>query len=116
MADFLERMARASAARAAQAFGREPEGQLLARALSTPPPKPLRLEGSGFDLIAEFKRRAPSAGTLSDGARPMEAVEVARRYVEGGAAAGSVLTETQEFSGALEELAAAARAVPAPVM
>ena len=116
MADFLERMARASAARAAQAFGRLPEGQLLARALSAPPPKPLRLEGSGFDLIAEFKRRAPSAGTLSDGVRPMKAAEAARRYVEGGAAAVSVLTEPEEFSGSLEDLAAAAGAVAAPVM
>src|SRR6059036_1799403 len=104
MADFLERMARASVARAAQAFGRLPEGQLLARALSAPPPKPLRLEGSGFDLIAEFKRRAPSAGTLSDGVRPMKAAEAARRYVEGGAAAVSVLTEPEEFSGSRKDI------------
>jgi indole-3-glycerol phosphate synthase len=62
------------------------------------------LERPGIGVIAEFKRRSPSAGTLRDGA---EIAEIARAYERGGADALSVLTEGPSFGGSLEDLGAA---------
>jgi indole-3-glycerol phosphate synthase len=64
-------------------------------------------------LLAEVKRRSPSAGDIRPGADP---VEVARAYVEGGAAALSVLTDRDYFGGDLEFLRAVRAAVPVPVL
>jgi indole-3-glycerol phosphate synthase len=80
-----------------------------------PPPPPLRLSPHGFDLIAEVKRRSPSAGTLAAGA--LQIAAQARNYVRGGAAALSVLTEPAEFAGDLAHLKeVAATAAPVPAM
>ncbi|RMH01636.1 MAG: indole-3-glycerol-phosphate synthase [Planctomycetota bacterium] len=57
-------------------------------------------------LIAECKRRSPSAGSLGHG--PLAAR--ARAYRDGGAAALSVLTEEDAFGGSLADLAAVAPA------
>lgn len=118
MADFLEAMAQGSAARARGARQGESENALRTRALATPPPPPLQLHPGGFDLIAEVKRHAPSSGRLADpaDARPDFAARQADAYVRGGAVAISVLTEPDRFAGNLDDLEAAARAVPAPVM
>src|SRR2546423_7094561 len=51
------------------------------------------------NVIAECKRRSPSRGVL---AVQYDAVAIARRYEQGGAAAMSVLTEPTFFDGALE--------------
>ena len=64
-------------------------------------------------LLAEVKRRSPSAGDIRPGADP---VEVARAYVEGGAAALSVLTDRDYFGGDLQFLRAVRSAVPVPVI
>ena len=64
-------------------------------------------------LLAEVKRRSPSAGDIRPGADP---VEVARAYVEGGAAALSVLTDREYFGGDLDFLRAVRSAVPVPVI
>ena len=45
----------------------------------------------GISLIAEYKRRSPSAGDLPRGAEPVE--DIVRAYERGGAAALSILTE-----------------------
>jgi indole-3-glycerol phosphate synthase len=118
VADLLDRMRRASERRARAARAAEPEGALLARALATPAPAELAWSESGFDLVAEVKRRAPSAGRFSAGesATPARLAARARAYASAGAAAISVLTEPDEFGGSLDDLAAVARAVPRPVM
>jgi indole-3-glycerol phosphate synthase len=118
VADLLARLGRASTHRAAAARGREPLAALRRRALDAPPAPPLLLRPGGFDLFAEFKRRAPSAGWLAAGAGRGPAL-VARRvraYARAGAAAVSVLTEPDEFGGHLDDLGAAARAIGVPVL
>ena len=61
------------------------------------------LADPGVAVIAEVKRASPSRGDLAPG---VDAATQARRYLEGGAAAISVLTEPTRFKGDLEDLAA----------
>ena len=71
------------------------------------------LRGDGIEVIAEFKRRSPSAGTLRDGADPAEIVGA---YERGGASALSVLTEEPNFGGSLEDLGTARSASELPIL
>jgi len=71
------------------------------------------LAAPGIGVIAEFKRRSPSAGSLHD-APELEAIVSA--YARGGAAAVSILTEGPNFGGALEDLASARRASSLPLL
>jgi indole-3-glycerol phosphate synthase len=59
-------------------------------------------------IIAEIKRRSPSKGLLNP---LLDPVEQAQRYVLGGAAAISVLTDAS-FEGSLEDLRAVVQACP----
>ena len=114
-ANFLARMATSSRARADSAEAHRPAEPLAARVQRLPPPPALRLSTQGFDVIAEVKRRSPSAGTLAGSALKLAAQS--RNYVRGGAAALSVLTEPEEFDGDLAHLKeVAATAVPVPAM
>ncbi|MBA3810011.1 MAG: indole-3-glycerol phosphate synthase TrpC [Solirubrobacterales bacterium] len=67
------------------------------------------LAGPEMAVIAEFKRRSPSAGTLREAP---DLAELVGAYTRGGAAALSILTEGPNFDGALDDLGAA-RAVSA---
>jgi indole-3-glycerol phosphate synthase len=67
----------------------------------------------GISLIAEHKRRSPSAGAIREGAT---VEEVVRAYERGGAAALSVLTERQHFGGSLEDLREARAATRLPIL
>jgi len=49
-----------------------------------------------LNIIAEFKRRSPSAGTIRS---DLSATDVATRYERGGACAISVLTDEHYFGG-----------------
>jgi indole-3-glycerol phosphate synthase len=64
-------------------------------------------------LLAEVKRRSPSAGDIRPGADP---ADVARAYQEGGAAALSVLTDREFFGGGLDALVRVRSAVDLPVL
>jgi indole-3-glycerol phosphate synthase len=71
------------------------------------------LSADGISVIAEFKRRSPSAGALREGARPEELV---RAYERGGARALSVLTEGPSFGGSLDDLRAARSVSELPIL
>jgi indole-3-glycerol phosphate synthase len=67
----------------------------------------------GMAVIAEFKRRSPSAGSLREAP---DLVEIVRAYERGGARALSVLTEGPNFGGSLDDLRAAKDACGLPVL
>ena len=71
------------------------------------------LTGPGIGVIAEFKRRSPSAGALREQATVQEIVGA---YERGGAIALSVLTEGPNFDGSLEDLRAARAASGLPIL
>ena len=85
------------------ALGDRPESRPFQEALTRP----------GISVIAEHKRRSPSAGVLREGAEP---AEVVRAYERGGAAALSILTEPFHFGGSLDDLRAARAATHLPVL
>jgi indole-3-glycerol phosphate synthase len=66
----------------------------------------------GFGAIAEFKRRSPSAGDISPGARVEDVVSA---YESGGARAVSVLVD-DAFAGSLDDLRAARAATDLPLL
>ncbi len=72
------------------------------------------LERSHPAVIAEFKRRSPSAGMISNG--DADAAAVAAGYARAGASAISVLTDEQFFGGTLADLLAVRAAVDVPLL
>jgi len=67
----------------------------------------------GVSVIAEYKRRSPSAGSIREGA---SVVDVVCAYERAGAAALSVLTEHAHFHGSLEDLEQAKAATSLPIL
>ena len=97
-----------------------PLAELQARGDRRPPAAPelrtsLRaaLRAPGIGVIAEFKRRSPSAGRLRAAA---DAGEVARAYEWGGAVALSILTEGPHFEGSLKDLCEARASSELPIL
>jgi indole-3-glycerol phosphate synthase len=66
-----------------------------------------------LNVIAEIKKASPSAGLLR---QEFDAVALARAFEQAGAAALSVLTEEENFQGALAHLRDARKAVGIPVL
>jgi indole-3-glycerol phosphate synthase len=64
-------------------------------------------------VIAELKRRSPSAGEIAQDLNPGRHAEA---YARGGARAISVLTEGPHFGGSLDDLAVVRRAVQLPIL
>jgi len=71
------------------------------------------LSRPGLSVIAEHKRRSPSAGELRSGSSVSEIVSA---YERGGAAALSILTEGAHFGGSLDDLREARQASELPVL
>jgi indole-3-glycerol phosphate synthase len=87
-----------------RARDRTPRAELFVAALARP---------GRINVLAECKRRSPSAGVLRPRYRPDR---IAQAYERFGAVAISVLTEPEFFSGALDHLSAVRRAVRLPVL
>lgn len=111
---FLVRAVERKRAEVARGRARTGEAELVARARERGPARdwPAALTGPGVAVVAEIKRRSPSAGELAPDADP---VERARAYARGGAAAVSVLTDAA-FDGRLDDLTAVAAAADRPVL
>lgn len=71
------------------------------------------LLNDGINIIAEFKRRSPSKGVIRADA---DLKQIAKSYEAGGAAAISVLTEEDYFSGSLDDLRTVQSTVDLPVL
>jgi indole-3-glycerol phosphate synthase len=71
------------------------------------------LAAPGLSVIAEHKRRSPSAGAIRT---DLELEDVVGAYQRGGARALSVLTEQVGFGGSLEDLARARAASTLPIL
>jgi indole-3-glycerol phosphate synthase len=71
------------------------------------------LSRPGTSVIAEYKRRSPSAGEIRAGASVSEIVQA---YERGGAAALSVLTEQDHFGGSLQDLREARSVTDLPIL
>lgn len=103
----LERILARRRERLAEDLVRVPRAAMRERALAAPVPpswgQALRAAGTEAApaLIAEIKRASPSAGVLR---AELDAERLAHAYAEGGAAALSVLTEPDFFSGSLADL------------
>jgi indole-3-glycerol phosphate synthase len=67
----------------------------------------------GISVIAEYKRRSPSAGEIRG---DVSVVEIVGAYERGGAAALSILTEERHFGGSLDDLRAARAASALPIL
>ncbi len=106
MTDFLKQMADLSEQRAASAHR-----TICASELDKPV---IPIHRSGFDLIAEIKEASPSEGALN--ALQRSRVELLAEYVQGGAAAVSVLTEPSRFGGDIAHLEEVAAQSDIPVM
>lgn len=67
-------------------------------------------------VIAEIKRKSPSAGMIWKNDRAFDPVTIARQYHAAGAAAISCLTDEVDFGGDLAFIQAIRDAVPLPVL
>jgi indole-3-glycerol phosphate synthase len=81
------------------------EPHRLRRALESDSPQ--------LKIIAEFKRRSPSAGIIRD---DLTVSEIVRCYERGGACAISVLTDEQYFGGSVADLCAARSSTNLPLL
>ncbi|MDP6437020.1 MAG: indole-3-glycerol-phosphate synthase [Gammaproteobacteria bacterium] len=112
--DFLQGMAASSRARDAEARTRLSDAQQRSLLVVLDKAASLNLAAKGFDLIAEIKKRSPAEGELD--ANLASPADQAAVYADGGAAALSVLTEPEQFSGSLEDLHEVAGQSSIPVM
>lgn len=87
--------------------------ELEAGARPAPPSFSRALRGERVAVIAEVKRRSPSAGAIREDLDPRERAAL---YALHGAVAISVLTDRPHFGGSVEDLRAAAGQVVVPLL
>ena len=112
----IEQLDRRGPTRGSRSAAREvPQADLEARPPGRGEDRPFNeaLVRPGLSLIAEFKRRSPSAGEISP---TRDVAEQVGAYERGGAAALSVLTDERHFGGSLEDLRAARAACELPIL
>ncbi len=120
MATVLDEIVAAKRQEVAEAWRRLDRKALEERVASAQPPRDFfaAISRPGeINLIAEFKRKSPSAGEILVG--PLEGVpveEVVAGYQVAGAAAISVLTDSTWFGGSIDDLAAAHAVATVPVL
>jgi indole-3-glycerol phosphate synthase len=104
-----------AAARARAAGLRSQRTSLERTAADTPAPRDFSaaLLGAHVAVIAEIKRRSPSAGMINAALDP---VALARTYQSRGASAISVLTDEPFFGGSLADLRDVTQAVTCPIL
>jgi indole-3-glycerol phosphate synthase len=92
-----------------------PLASLEAQLQGRPEPRPFAeaLTRPGISVIAEHKRRSPSAGVIREGASLRDVVDA---YERAGAAALSILTEPFHFGGSLDDLREARELVELPIL
>jgi len=95
---------------------RVPEKHLKALHKSMMPPQPMKqsLANSGRNgIIAEFKRRSPSAGIINN---RVQVTEVAAAYMEARCAGISILTDYHFFGGSTQDLKAVRAIADVPLL
>jgi indole-3-glycerol phosphate synthase len=94
-----------------------PEAEVRAAATSRPAGDQREFRAAlarpGLSLIAEHKRRSPSAGLIREG---VSLDDVVGAYERGGASALSILTESPSFGGSLEDLRGARARTELPIL
>jgi len=119
MSDFLEDAITWRRAEVAASRKRVPDAEMRAQASLSPSPRldwfhqSLRGGRANLAVIAEVKRVSPALGVLAEDLDP---AAQARRYVEAGARAVSVLTEARHWGGSLVDLGAVRAAVSVPIL
>src|SRR3954469_7033525 len=111
----LDRIVDATRQNVARSREAVPLSELEGRLAAPRDDRPFReaLTRTGVSLIAEHKRRSPSAGEIRSGA---SVADIVQAYERGGAAALSVLTEEDHFGGSLEDLRAARAVTDLPLL
>ena len=111
----LERIVEATREDVARRRQAVPLSQLEQKAAGSREDRPFSeaLMQPGISVIAEHKRRSPSAGDIRRGA---SVIEIVGAYERGGAAALSILTEERHFGGSLDDLREARAASVLPIL
>src|SRR5262249_3364992 len=111
MSDTLEQIVEQKRVRLEEAKQRFPTDQRASEvptAIGTGRFAPARRQDS-INIIAEIKRRSPSAGVIRENFNP---VSIATNYSANGAAAISCMTEEDFFGGSLDHLRRAREVAP----
>lgn len=90
-------------------------GEIRDAAMACPDPLPFAdaLRAAPIGLIAEVKRRSPSAGVIRD---PFDPPEIAQAYENAGAQAVSVLLDQKYFGGSADDFRAVRAAIDLPML